>query len=180
MTSEGVSEMLRRAAIATVVSLAVLAATTNTAGAALWLVFEPVQAVPGTTVVGATIGEGAAPDAAGQQLPALLVPSGRTVDDPSAGFVRRIGTVDVDADGNGTIRFDVPDIAPGSYALHIDCQSCSPPGSVHAGAFEVLAPLGRGDQTGADYWLLGVVASAVVGGVALVLLRRRKQGRVSA
>lgn len=167
--------MLRRTVGSAVSVVVLMMWTAGTAYASLWLEMAPTEAAPGTEVVGQTIGEGAAPDAAGQNIPAFLVPSGSDVGGPADDLAEPIGAVEVDENGTGTLRFAVPNVAPGNYDVYVDCHQCSPPGFIPAGEFRVLqAPA----EAGTSPWLLVGAAAAgivVLGAGALVVARRRDQ-----
>lgn len=171
--------MVRRVGITTAIAAVLFAAASGSTWAALWLEFEPTHAASGTTVTGETTGQGAAPDAAGEQLPAYLVPSDIAVESPDDDSVEHIGAVRVDANGEGRIRFEVPDLAPGPYTVFLDCEPCTPPGFIPAGAFTVTAVSEGRDKADDDAnWSvyasasLVVVASAIAASVAY---RRRNR-----
>lgn len=110
------------ALLATVLSL--LAA--GTVSAALFLILTPESGPPGTEVMGGTGGEGALPNAVGP-LPTYLVAEAdadgvATPDDPA---LVEVGQLVVDAEGNGSIRFVVPDLDPGTYVVIVHCPPCA-------------------------------------------------------
>lgn len=118
-----------------VLLLVVLAA--QPAHAALWMEFEPSKGYPGTRVEGRTMGEGALTNGPGRAFPAWLDPFDRKERIP-------IGHVVVDADGNGTLKFEVPDVPGGKYTVIMSCKPCAPYSAgateAHLGEFRVLGP----------------------------------------
>lgn len=149
------------------------------ASAALWLAFEPASAPPGRTVVGQTVGDGAARDSAGSEISAYLVPADRSEEaSTTAGFVHPLGALEVDDHGDGTLRFQVPDTSPGAYMVYVDCPDCfGPEPFLPVGEFEVLeGPGGRAD----DSWLTrawGMAGVAVAILAAVLLAGSRRQAR---
>jgi hypothetical protein len=99
--------------------------------------FDPPAGSPGTRVVGRTGGNGAmASSSEGQAFSAYLVQAASRVRTP-------IGHVRVDAKGNGTLRFVIPEVAPGSYTVRMYCPTCTIPSTgsddpVVVGRFRVV------------------------------------------
>jgi hypothetical protein len=118
-----------------VVLAAIIATGAAPARAALWLDFRPASAAPGTTVYGRTGDQGALTASPGARLPLVLIPARqvdrlpRTVPTAAAfgtlpGAVP-VGRLQVDQQGNGTITFPAPRVAPGRYVAVLWCPACA-------------------------------------------------------
>ena len=118
-----------RLSAAGVLALCASVLIVHSASAALWLVLEPARAAPGTVVAGRTPGTGALRNARERSLPAFLVPASlvSVVSDggPDHPALVPIGLLRVDDDGDGTLRFRVPDAPPGPYAIVVRCPACA-------------------------------------------------------
>lgn len=163
--------------VATLLSL--LAAAT--VSAALFLILAPESGPPGTEVTGRTGGEGALPSAVGP-LPTYLVGEADLdgITSPGDPALVDIGQLLVDAEGNGSIRFVVPELDPGSYVVVVYCPACAAfsGGSVMApvATFEVI-PQGS-DTAMRDRSAFAAVLTALGGlllfGAILVAIRRQR------
>jgi hypothetical protein len=116
------------------IAVAIVLVPSATAMASLFVVLDPEEGAPGIVVTGRTGGT----RAFGQQsagLPAFLVPSAvvpgleDTVPDEAAltanPGLTPVGQLEVDPEGNGSIRFRVPEVRPGTYQLFLLCESCA-------------------------------------------------------
>ena len=94
--------------------------------AALFLILEPASGPPGTEVTGRTGGRGAFLRRV-DPLPTFLVArsAARSVASPDDRTLVEIGMLVVDEAGNGEIRFEVPEVAPGDYVVMVFCRSCA-------------------------------------------------------
>jgi len=125
--------------ITLVLVLLLVALSAPPARAALFMEFDPPRGRPGTVVKGRTAGDGALAVGPGRAFPVVL--------DPFATKDRiPIGHVIVDERGNGTLRFEVPDVPGGKYTVLMSCMPCAP---YSAGRTEV--PIG-------DFRILGLPA----------------------
>ena len=106
----------KRSGLALLLAFLILFGWVLPAKAALWIEFEPPQGLPGTEVEGRTAGEGALTTGEHRKLAAFLW-SERT------GYVP-IGHLRVNARGNGTIHFTVPDVGGGDYSIYMNCKRC--------------------------------------------------------
>jgi hypothetical protein len=101
----------------------------SSASAALWLTFGQTRGAPGTVVTVKTQGSGAlaniAPDS-----PPLRVFFVRTehlgVTSPNDEHLIPLGELTVDAEGNGELRFTVPNVPSGDYVTLTHCIPCRP------------------------------------------------------
>jgi hypothetical protein len=150
------------------------------AAAALWLTFEPPAAPPGTPVVARTAGEGAfAARLRNSSYNAYLAPeaAGDSIASAADGRLLPVGKLVVDANGNGALRFPVPEAPPGRYVAVIHCEACAAYSTgrtmVAGGAFEIQAPPGRAVVDG---WWPFVIPLAVLG-VLLAWARSKRGGR---
>jgi hypothetical protein len=134
----------RRITFVLVVLFAALWAATA-ALAALWIEFEPRKAYPGTLVVGRTMGTGAIVGP-GRAFPTYLAAV-------ASNDLIPVGHVVVDGKGNGTLRFEVPEIDGGWYRVIMSCPQCpaySTAGHHPAvGKLRVLGPKGDASPVGA-------------------------------
>lgn len=147
-----------------------LVALAPPAHAALFLEFDRPSAHPGTVVVGRTAGEGALAVGPGRAFPVYLDPFETKDRIP-------IGHVIVDARGNGTLKFEVPDVPGGKYTVLMSCHPCAANSAgrivVPLGDFRVLGPPAPPPAPKSESWLPGalVLSGVIVLGV-LVYLRR--------
>ena len=116
-----------RPALALVVSAALAALLAPAASASLWLTFSTTRAPPGTVVTARTFGRGSLaavpPDT---RLRVFLVRAGeQDVTSPADRRLVPLGELTVDARGNGRLRFEVPDVAPGDYTTYTHCPPCA-------------------------------------------------------
>lgn len=153
-----------RQSLAGIVVVLVTIAFPIASAASLWLEFVPASGPPGTEVQGHTVGEGAVPNAAGSSLLTYLSPLNEVPHDVDR---IEIGVVRVDAAGNGSIDFVVPDVPPGNYGVQIRCRQCASSSggrNLHpAGTFEVIAST--------SITIGWVVAVLVLAGLALATTR---------
>jgi hypothetical protein len=167
-----------------VTALAALAPAS--ARAALFLMFTTTNAVPGTVVIARTGGDGALSIASGSTgLRVFLAPAEQvdSISSPGDARLLPLGRLRVDENGNGHLRFVVPDVPPGDYVTLTHCVPCAPysagrellPTGPSPGHFIVLGSEGSGQfpvipvaAGAAAVGLLGVVL-----GVAWTLRRRR-------
>jgi hypothetical protein len=153
----------------TFVFLALFVALSPTrAQAALWIEFEPRKAYPGTTVEGRTIGTGAIVGT-GRAFPAYLAAV-------ASNDLIPVGHVVVDGKGNGTLRFEVPEIDGGWYRVIMSCPQCPAYSTAghrpQVGKLRVLGPKGDASPTGAgeQEGLSADVTVLVITGVLLAAL----------
>lgn len=146
--------------------------------AAFWIVLDRTSGPSGTVVHGRTLGSGSVTLAPSRSLPLFLAAQhvASQIDDPTDEDLVRLGELVVDADGDGTTTFTIPDVAPGDYDVLVHCEPCAPSSAgatMHYGAdLEVsLTPPAtdteRVPTSGA--WLLVAV---VVGLATLVVVSR--------
>lgn len=117
----------RRGTVVVALAMLSLFLTTGVARAALYLVLDRVTAPPGALVTGRTGGEGALRDGLAAPLSVFLLPesdSGR-VTEPDDPRLLELGHLAVDARGNGTLSFVVPEVASGPYTLMLHCAVCA-------------------------------------------------------
>lgn len=111
------------------ITLAVVATLlmAGSASASLFLIFAPEGGPPGIEVTGRTGGEGAFASAVVGPFQTYLVDQAEAdgVTSPNDPALFDIGQLVVDAGGNGSIRFVVPDVAPATYAVMIHCPPCA-------------------------------------------------------
>lgn len=134
--------MARRTIFAAMLTLiAVLAALlrTQTAAAALWLIFEPSRAVPGATMQARTGGKGAFALVSQPSLPVFLIakPIADSVTSRDDKRLIPIGNLVVDNQKNGTLSFIVPNIPSGDYESLMHCEECA-----RSSAGRVMLPVG--------------------------------------
>lgn len=100
--------------------------TAGTVNAALFLILTPESGPPGTEVTGQTGGQGTFRSAVGP-LQTYLVEEADAdgVASPADPALVDIGQLTVDGEGNGSIRFVVPDLVPGAYVVIIHCPPCA-------------------------------------------------------
>ena len=106
-----------------------------TASAALFLTFSTTRAAPGTVVTARTGGSGALAGvrSSGRPLRVFLISADELdrnapdigVTSPADTRLIPIGDLRVDAEGNGTLRFTVPEIPSGEYTTVIHCVPCA-------------------------------------------------------
>ena len=111
------------------ITLAVVA-TLLTAGivnASLFLILTPESGPSGTEVTGRTGGHGAFATSVVGPLQTYFVDQADadgviSPDDPA---LVDIGQLMIDRSGNGSIRFVVPNLAPGAYVVMVHCTPCA-------------------------------------------------------
>ena len=156
--------------------IAVLLIDARPADAALFLRFEPQQARPGEIVVARTGGRGAAPDAAGQELPVFFVPADRSSVGPTSEWAVQVGLLVVDEFGDGFLEFQVPEIDAGNYDVHLDCGVCTPDDFPYAGEFKVES-VAAGASLPVGWIMVGVGAALAALAAATARSRGSAPGR---
>lgn len=178
---------MKRAALALSVTSSFAGIVVVAASAALSLTFSTTRSLPGAVVTIRTGGSGALAGIGTGESPLRVFfikadevdPNSPDIGVTSPGDDRliRLGDLTVDPEGNGTLRFTVPDVPGGEYTTVIHCIPCAP----FSGGRELLATgpfpepfivLARGSDEGISVsvnegtlpWEL-----AIVGGVALAL-----------
>jgi hypothetical protein len=115
-----------------------LAASSEGASAALWLIVEPDSGAPGQTVQVRTIGDGAmGASSPGDSLP-LFVNTAPSQQGISAADLSLVGTLTVDSSHNARGSFVVPSLRAGRYQLVLRCAVCGP-----TSAGRTLLPVGE-------------------------------------
>jgi hypothetical protein len=111
------------------ITFAIVAAllTVGSVNAALFLILAPESGPSGTEVVGRTGGEGAFASSVVGPLQTYFVDEADadgviSPDDPA---LVDIGQLMIDTSGNGSIRFVVPNLAPGGYVIMVHCPRCT-------------------------------------------------------
>src|SRR5687768_1143826 len=96
--------------------------------AAFWIVLDRTSGPTGAVVHGRTLGSGSVTLAPSRSLPMYLVKQDLTaqIDDPDDERLIRLGELVVDANGDGTTTFAIPDVAPGRYDVLVHCEPCAP------------------------------------------------------
>jgi len=96
--------------------------------AAFWIVLDRTSGPIGTVVHGRTPGSGSVTLAPSRSLPMFLIQHdlASQIDDPTDERLIRLGELVVDADGDGTTTFTIPDVAPGDYDVLVHCEPCAP------------------------------------------------------
>ena len=111
------------------ITLAIVAAliTAGSVNAALFLVLAPESGPSGTEVAGRTGGEGAFASSVVGPLQTYFVDQADAdgVSSPDDPALVDIGQLMIDTNGNGSIRFVVPDLAPGGYVVMVHCPQCA-------------------------------------------------------
>jgi len=96
--------------------------------ASFWIVLDRTTGPSGTVVHGRTLGSGSVTLAPSRSLPLFLVDQdlASQIDDPTDERLVRLGELVVDANGDGTTTFTIPDVAPGHYDVLVHCEPCAP------------------------------------------------------
>lgn len=165
-----------------------MAVLAGDAWAALFLTFSTTRATPGAVVSVRTGGNGALPSIpeGSPPLRVFLTPADEadTITSPRDSRLRLLGRLRVDEEGNGRLRFIVPDVAPGEYTTLTHCVPCAPfsagrallPPGPFRGSFVVI---GDGDGFPFRPVVLGAVgALLVVGGAVGWRATQRRSARV--
>ncbi len=164
--------------MAAVLIVGTLVLSTN-AWSALFLTFSGTQAAPGTAVIVQTGGRNALSNVpASETLRLFLAPKGVAATIMSANDSRLIlvGRLHIDAQGNGFLRFIVPEIPVGDYTTFVHCPACA----TSSASAELLATgpfpgsfvvLGKEDGSSLAPFL---VAAAVALGIAIGWTLRRR------
>jgi hypothetical protein len=195
---------LRLAAVALVASL-VAATATDRARSALFFVFSPTAAKPGESIAIRTPqtprrfdvrAEGARP--LQRPIPLYLVsnPIAKDVSSPDDPRLHYIGSILLDRNGRGVLRFTVPALGSGRYAVAAVCIQCAP--YSRGRTFFILpvderniarkcrplvllrvesASAGNG-QTPSRFWVLAALLAASATGLLAWAWRRRGSRRV--
>lgn len=101
--------------------------TAGTVSAALFLILAPGSGPPGVEVTGRTGGQGAFASAIVGPLQTYLVDEANADDvtSPDDPALVDVGQLMIDTSGNGSIRFVVPNLAPGGYVVMVNCPLCA-------------------------------------------------------
>ncbi|MGH3072539.1 MAG: hypothetical protein ACRDNB_09775 [Gaiellaceae bacterium] len=186
---------MKRAALAVAVASALAGIVAVAANAALSLTFSTLRASPGDVVTVRTGGSGALAGIGGDGPPVQVFlidadevnPNSLDIGVTSPGDTRliRLGELAVNAEGNGILRFAVPDVRGGEYTTVVHCVPCAP----FSGGRELLATgpfpepfvvLGSGATGDDGPWeavILGVAGAVlllVLVGTRTWRLRRRR------
>jgi hypothetical protein len=167
--------------VAAVVAASALA---GAASGALFLRFSPTRADAGEVVIAHTAGKGALANIpkGSPPLRVFLVPASEAdrIASPSDGRLLALGRLQVDPSGDGSLRFTVPDVAPGSYTTLTYCAPCAAfsggrtmaPTGPFPGSFVVTR------ERGGDFplWAVLLAATAVLVGAGVVGWRARTRG----
>jgi hypothetical protein len=173
--------VVTRAVLMLLVAAASAALMAGAASAALLLRFSTTRAAPGATVTLETGGRGAlssiAPGA--PPLRVFLIRADEVdlrspdlgVSSPDDSRLIPLGELTVDAEGNGELRFTVPDVPAGNYTTLTHCVPCAPSSAgrelLPTGPFpEPFVVLGDG-ASGAGFPIAPVALAA--GGGVLIL-----------
>lgn len=171
----------------TLALIVALTVGTTSAWGALFLTFSGAQAEPGAVVIVQTGGRGALPNVlASETLRVFLAPVSEAdaITSPDDRRLVLLGRLRIDDDGNGFLRFVVPDVPVGDYTTFTHCARCAS-GSAGAellatspfpGSFVVLASQD-------DSWItplaLGAAAATVLVGIAAAWTLRRRRSQTS-
>jgi hypothetical protein len=176
----------RRVLVALAMCLA-FGVASDRANAALFLQLSASEAAPGDTVIATTFGTGAIavplpPDS--PPIRVFLVPAGEvsptTADlgivSPDDDRLVELGDLEVDAEGNGVLRFTVPAVPGGEYTTVTHCVPCAP----YSAGRELLAtgptePLVVADTGGNAVPALVVAIGLVGAALAMAWLRLGRQ-----
>lgn len=185
---------MKRAALAVAVVSALAGIVAVAADAALSLTFSTLRASPGEVVTVRTGGSGALFGVVEGPQPQVFLIDADDVspNSPDLGVTspddRRLialGELTVDQQGNGTLRFAVPEIPSGEYTTVIYCVPCAPFSGGREllatgplpGPFVVLGSGASGDDGSREAVVLGVAGAlllfVLVGTWAWRLRRRR-------
>lgn len=160
----------------------VVAASASSAWGSLFLTFSGAQAVPGAVVTVQTGGTGALPNIpASQTLRVFLARAGEaaTITSPNDSRLILLGHLRIDEEGNGFLRFIVPDVSAGDYTTLTHCVPCASSSSAGGellstgpfpGSFVVL---GSQDGTSILPVALGAAGAVVALGMAVGWMLRR-------
>jgi hypothetical protein len=96
--------------------------------AAFWIVLDRTSGPSGTVVHGRTLGSGSVTLAPSRSLPIFLIKQdlASQIDDPADERLIRLGELVVDANGDGTTTFRIPNVAPDEYDVLVHCEPCAP------------------------------------------------------
>jgi len=99
------------------------------ASGALFLTFSTTKAAPGTVVTARTGGRGALAKIPKGSAPlrVFLAPADDAagISSPDDGRLTALGRLRVDPQGDGSLRFTVPDVPPGRYTTITHCVPCA-------------------------------------------------------
>jgi hypothetical protein len=185
---------VKRAALALAVTSSLAVIVVVAASAALSLTFSTTRAPPGAVVTVRTGGSGALAGirTSGSPLRVFLIQADEVnpnspdigVTSPGDSRLIRVGDLTVDADGNGTLRFTVPNVPGGEYTTVIHCIPCAPfsggrellATGPFPGPFVVLASDASGDGRPVSAVILGVAGALLLLliGTTTWRLRRRR------
>ena len=101
--------------------------------AAFWIVLDRTSGPSGAIVHGRTLGSGSVTVAPSRSLPMFLVKQdlASQIDDPADERLIRLGELVVDANGDGTTTFAIPNVVPGEYNVLVHCEPCAPSSAGH-------------------------------------------------
>jgi hypothetical protein len=158
------------------------------ASGALFLRFSSTRAEPGEVLIAQTAGNGALASIpkGSPPLRVFLVPTHEAdrIRSPSDDRLTALGRLRADRKGDGSLRFTVPDVPPGSYTTLTYCVPCAAfsqgtrwaPTGPFPGPFVVTR---KGDD-GFPFWPVLLAATALVGAGAVGWsARRRRPARTS-
>lgn len=187
---------MKRAALAVAVASALGGIVAVAANAALSLTFSTLRASPGEVVTVRSGGSGALAGIGGDGPPVQVFlidadevnPNSPDIGVTSPGDTRliRLGELAVNAEGNGILRFAVPDVRGGEYTTVVHCVPCAPfsggrellATGPFPGPFVVLGSGASGDDGPGEAVILGVAGAllllAVLVGTRTWRLRRRR------
>lgn len=124
-----------RALLAVLVAGLLAGLLASAASAALWLTFSTTRAGPGTTVTAMTVGSGAFTNVppGSPALRVFLIRADQVdiradqigVTSPDDKRLIPLGELTVDVEGNGELRFTVPDVPAGNYTTLTHCVPCA-------------------------------------------------------
>jgi len=117
-----------RTKVAVVLSAVAVWLSAAPVSASFWIVLDRTSGPSGTVVHGRTLGSGSVTLATSRSLPLFLVDQSLAsqIDQPTDERLIRLGELVVDADGDGTTTFTVPDVSPGHYDVLVHCEPCAP------------------------------------------------------
>lgn len=153
------------------------------AHAAVTISFEPASAVPGAMVEGTTLGEAMKGVREGY-FDLYLAPSQRIADavsgrgEPKDARLVPIGRMNADEAGVGKIRFKVPRLEAGTYAVVAHCASCVEGGSTFSSTDGfVIEESAKLPNTGSPFMALMWTGLLLVGAGALAQRLPEKERR---
>jgi len=118
----------RHATLIVVLCATAVLAAPAIVSAAFWIVLDRTSGPSGAVVHGQTLGSGSVTVAPSRSLPMFLVKQDLApqIDDPTDERLVLLGELVVDANGDGTTTFTIPDVVPGRYGVLVHCEPCAP------------------------------------------------------